>query len=137
MGHSISEIVRSLGFSRPTVSSVYQEYMVGGQNTSDRAKCKGQLALTVRDERRLRRIVRSQRSQTLVQATTQLNDGASRTFSKQTVQRSLPRMGFGSRRPTRVPLPNTRHRIARLAWAREHRNWSIEDWKRVTWSNES
>ncbi|GFV86407.1 uncharacterized protein TNCV_1469691 [Trichonephila clavipes] len=24
-----------------------------------------------------------------------------------------------------------------LVWAREHRNWCVEDWKRVTWSDES
>ncbi|GBN27845.1 hypothetical protein AVEN_222637-1 [Araneus ventricosus] len=46
-------------------------------------------------------------------------------------------MGFVSRRPTRVPLLNARHRAARLAWAREHREWSLEDWKRIAWSDES
>ncbi|GFV27216.1 uncharacterized protein TNCV_869461 [Trichonephila clavipes] len=55
MKHSISEIVRLLGFSRSTVSRVYQEYMDGEQKTSDRANCKGKLALIVRGERRLRR----------------------------------------------------------------------------------
>ncbi|GFV02352.1 hypothetical protein TNCV_1022801 [Trichonephila clavipes] len=54
---------------------------------------KGQLALTMRGERWLRRIVRSQRSQT-AQITTQLNDDASRTVSKRTVQCS--RHGMGS-----------------------------------------
>ncbi|GFU36858.1 hypothetical protein TNCV_3580691 [Trichonephila clavipes] len=33
-------------------------------------------------------------------------------------------MGFRSRRPTRVPLLNSRHQTACLAWAREHRDWS-------------
>ncbi|GFX58908.1 HTH_Tnp_Tc3_2 domain-containing protein [Trichonephila clavipes] len=122
MGHSISEIVRQLGLSRSTVSRVYQEYTDGGQKTSDRANCKGQLALTERGEGRLRRIVRSQRSQTLAQITTQLNDGANRTVSKRTVKRSLHRICFRSRRPTRVPLLNARHRAVRLAWAREHRD---------------
>ncbi|GFU80490.1 uncharacterized protein TNCV_3840101 [Trichonephila clavipes] len=42
MGHSISEIVRQLGFSRLTVSRVYQEYMEGGQKTSDWANYKRQ-----------------------------------------------------------------------------------------------
>ncbi|GFW33452.1 HTH_Tnp_Tc3_2 domain-containing protein [Trichonephila clavipes] len=70
--------------------------MDGRQKISDQANCKGQLTLTVRGERRLRRIIRSQRSQTLAQTTTQLNDGASRTFSKRTVQRSLYRMDFGT-----------------------------------------
>ncbi|GFU57624.1 HTH_Tnp_Tc3_2 domain-containing protein [Trichonephila clavipes] len=122
MGHSISKIVTQLGFSRVTVSRVYQEYMVGGQKTSVRANWKEQLALIVRGKRRLRHIVRSQRSQTLAQITTQLNDSSSRTDSKRTVQRSLHLKGFGSRRPTRVPLLNAHHRAARLAWAREHRD---------------
>ncbi|GFV53915.1 uncharacterized protein TNCV_4276931 [Trichonephila clavipes] len=104
MGYSISEIVRQLGFSRSTVAIVYQEHMDGGQKTSDRANCEGQLAFTVRPERRLRRIVRSQRSQTLAQITTQMNEGANGIVGERTVQRSLHRMGFGSRRLTRVPF---------------------------------
>ncbi|GFV62416.1 HTH_Tnp_Tc3_2 domain-containing protein [Trichonephila clavipes] len=114
MDHSTSEIVRHLVFSKSTVSRLYQEYINGGQKTNDRTNCKGQLDLTVRGERRLRRIARRQRSQTLAQITTQLNDGASRRVSKWIVQRSLPRIGFISRRPTRVPLLNARHRAARL-----------------------
>ncbi|GFV27531.1 hypothetical protein TNCV_746841 [Trichonephila clavipes] len=45
--------------------------MDGGQKTSDQANYKGQLAFTVRGERRLMRIVRMQRSQTLAQITIQ------------------------------------------------------------------
>ncbi|GFW50485.1 HTH_Tnp_Tc3_2 domain-containing protein [Trichonephila clavipes] len=86
--------------------------MDGGQKTSDRVNYKGQLVLT-------------------------LNDGASRTVSKRTVELSLHRMGFGSHRPTRVPLLNAQHQAAHLAWARELRDWSVEDWKRVAWSDES
>ncbi|GFT00384.1 transposable element Tc1 transposase [Trichonephila clavipes] len=40
------------------------------------------------------------------------------------------------RRPTREPLLKARHRAARLAWEREHRDWSVKYWKRVAWSNE-
>ncbi|GFU72537.1 HTH_Tnp_Tc3_2 domain-containing protein [Trichonephila clavipes] len=116
MGHSISEIVRQLGFSWSTVSRVYQEYMDYGQKISDWANCKRQLALTVRGERRLRRIVRSQRRQTLAQIITQLKDGTSRKFRKWIEGLSLHRMGFGSRRLTRVPLLNVRRLTARLTW---------------------
>ncbi|GFX29304.1 HTH_Tnp_Tc3_2 domain-containing protein [Trichonephila clavipes] len=83
------------------------------------------------------RIVCRQRSQTLAQITTQLNGGASRTVSKRTVQCLLHRMGFLSHRPSKVLLLNVRHRAALLAWAREHRDWSVEDWKRIAWSDES
>ncbi|GFW26438.1 HTH_Tnp_Tc3_2 domain-containing protein [Trichonephila clavipes] len=77
------------------------------------------------------RIIRYQRSQTFPQITTQLNDGASRSVSKRTMlfTDSLHRMGFGSRRSTRVPLSNAHHQAACLACAREHRDWSVEDWK--------
>ncbi|GFY26972.1 HTH_Tnp_Tc3_2 domain-containing protein [Trichonephila clavipes] len=72
------------------------------KETSERVNCKGQLALTLHGERFLRRIVCRQRSQTLGQITYQLNDGA--TVTKRTVQHSLLRMGFESRRSTSVPL---------------------------------
>ncbi|GFW84272.1 HTH_Tnp_Tc3_2 domain-containing protein [Trichonephila clavipes] len=111
--------------------------MVDKKTTRDLANCKGQLALTVRGEKWLRCFVHSQRSQTLAQFITQLNDGASRRVSKRSVQRSLPRMGFGSCRCTRVPLLKARHRVARLAWARELRDWSVDDSKRVAWRAES
>ncbi|GFV18800.1 transposable element Tcb2 transposase [Trichonephila clavipes] len=73
MGHSISEIVRYLGFSKSAVSKAYQEYMDDGQKISDRDNCKGHLAFTVRG----------------------------------------------------------------LAWEREHRDWSIDDWTRLAWRDES
>ncbi|GFT62279.1 uncharacterized protein TNCV_4716901 [Trichonephila clavipes] len=38
---------------------------------------------------------------------------------------------------TRLRFHNARHRAARPAWAREHRDTSIEDRKRVAWSDES
>ncbi|GFU60350.1 hypothetical protein TNCV_3307991 [Trichonephila clavipes] len=40
-------------------------------------------------------------------------------------------------RPTRVPLLDARFWAAGLAWAREHRDWSVDDRKRVAWSDES
>ncbi|GBO39366.1 hypothetical protein AVEN_69439-1 [Araneus ventricosus] len=137
MDHSISEIVRELGLSRSTLARVYRKYTDGGEKTRDRANCKGHLALNERGVRWLIHIVRSQRSQTLAQITTQLDQGASRTTSKQTIQRSLHGVCFGSRRLARVPLLNTHHRAARLDWAREHREWTLEDWEQVAWSDES
>ena len=106
------------------------------KKTSDRANCKGQLALKVRAERRLRRIVCRQRSQTLAQMTTQLNDGASRKVRKLTVQRSLHRMVFGYRRPTRVHCPMLAIGLHILP-GEESGDWIVEDWKRVVWSDES
>ncbi|GBM90242.1 hypothetical protein AVEN_86211-1 [Araneus ventricosus] len=46
-------------------------------------------------------------------------------------------MGLCSRRPTRVPLLTKCHRRLRLQWSREHRDWAMDEWKRVAWSDES
>ncbi|GBM62743.1 hypothetical protein AVEN_63318-1 [Araneus ventricosus] len=45
-------------------------------------------------------------------------------------------MALCSRRPTRVPLLTKRHRQLRLQWASEHRDWTMDEWKRVAWSDE-
>ncbi|GFX31976.1 HTH_Tnp_Tc3_2 domain-containing protein [Trichonephila clavipes] len=100
--------------------------MDGGQRTSDRENCKGQLALTVSGQKQLRCIVHSQRSQTLAQITTQLNESY-QPVNGLCNQRFLHSMSFWSHQPTRVPLLNACHLAARLAWTREHRDWSVED----------
>ncbi|GBM09238.1 hypothetical protein AVEN_20079-1 [Araneus ventricosus] len=41
------------------------------------------------------------------------------------------------RRSTRVALLTKRHRQLCLQWAREHRDWTMDEWKRVAWSDES
>ncbi|GFW73808.1 transposase domain containing protein [Trichonephila clavipes] len=57
--------------------------------------------------------------------------GPSRIVLEHTVQRTLLDMGLRSKRPTRVPLLTKRHRQLRLRWAREHRDWSMDQWERV------
>ncbi|GBM34894.1 hypothetical protein AVEN_41445-1 [Araneus ventricosus] len=46
-------------------------------------------------------------------------------------------MGSQSRRPTRVPLLTALHKALLLSWARQHYHWTVDDWKHVTWSDES
>lgn len=35
------------------------------------------------------------------------------------------------------PLLKPIHRLNRLRWAREHREWTVDDWSRVIWSDET
>ncbi|GBM27645.1 hypothetical protein AVEN_49951-1 [Araneus ventricosus] len=45
--------------------------------------------------------------------------------------------GLSDRRPTRVPLLTALHKALLLSWARQHYHWTVDDWKHVTWSDES
>ncbi|GFV29036.1 uncharacterized protein TNCV_4256431 [Trichonephila clavipes] len=99
-----------------------------GLNSVTKFECIGPVQKRVAwGERWLSRIVRSPRSQTLAEITTLLNDGASRTVSKRIMQLSLQRMGFGKHRTTKLLLLNARHRAAHLSWARDYKDWSVED----------
>ncbi|GBM17148.1 hypothetical protein AVEN_251058-1 [Araneus ventricosus] len=46
-------------------------------------------------------------------------------------------MGSQSRRLSRVPLLTALHKVLLLSWARQHYHWIVDDWKHVTWSDES
>ena len=69
--------------------------------------------------------------------TENFNGGHRRNVSQSTVHRTLLRMGLHSRRLVRVSMMTSVHHRKRLQWARERRNWTLEQWKMVTWFDES
>ena len=70
----------------------------------------------------------------MVQLAAQYKAGPNRNVLGHTVQRT---QRLRSKYPTHVPLLTKCHRQLRLRWAREHRDWTIDQWKRVSWSDES
>lgn len=56
--------------------------------------------------------------------------------SKRTLQRYLRTLNISKWKAKKRTLLQPEMAAARLHWAREHINWSIEDWKRVRWSDE-
>ncbi|GFV61096.1 uncharacterized protein TNCV_1972711 [Trichonephila clavipes] len=61
-------------------------------------------------------------------------------FSRTTISRvyrEYQESGFRSRRPTRVLLLTARHKALRLARDRQHRHWTVDDWKHVSWYEKS
>jgi len=58
-------------------------------------------------------------------------------ISEQTIQRRLQEEGIRKWRGLKRPLLNDKHAKTRLKWAREHKYWTVEDWAKVAWSDES
>ncbi|KFM65621.1 Transposable element Tcb1 transposase, partial [Stegodyphus mimosarum] len=94
-------------------------------------------AIKEKGRRRLSGMVKQTQSQTMAQLTAEYIAGPSRKVWEHTVQQTLLDMGLRSKGPTRVPLLTKRHRQLCLRWAREHRDWSMDQWERVAWSDES
>ncbi|GBM47485.1 hypothetical protein AVEN_153697-1 [Araneus ventricosus] len=81
-----------------------------------------------RGERRLRRCVRANRCATVEQLTAQMNQGATKSVSSTTVQRTLLRMGLRSRLLVNAPMLTAVHRRRRLEFARCHTARSVCAW---------
>ena len=58
-------------------------------------------------------------------------------ISENTVRRRLDHAGLHSYRAAKKPFISAKNRKARLEFAKTHKNWTIDQWKRVLWSDES
>jgi transposase len=58
--------------------------------------------------------------------------------STKTIKRVLFKSGgLKSRMAAKKPYLRNTNRLNRLRWAREHQNWTIDQWKEILWSDES
>ncbi|CAD6199101.1 unnamed protein product [Caenorhabditis auriculariae] len=51
--------------------------------------------------------------------------------SVSTVKRRLNAAGIMGRRPVKKPLISEKNRVARVKWAKEHLNWTRQDWNKI------
>ena len=58
-------------------------------------------------------------------------------ISASSVQRILKRRGFHAVKPTRKPGLNKAQRRSRLEFCLRHKDWTLEDWKKVIWTDET
>uniref|UniRef100_T1HBA4 HTH_Tnp_Tc3_2 domain-containing protein n=1 Tax=Rhodnius prolixus TaxID=13249 RepID=T1HBA4_RHOPR len=59
------------------------------------------------------------------------------SISSRAVRRRLNEGNLRARHPARGPLFTTVHKMTRLQFAREHVNWTLDNWKRVLITDEA
>lgn len=59
------------------------------------------------------------------------------SVSTRTIQRRLREEGIQKWRAVKRALLTENHAKDRLRWAKEHQHWTLEDWAKVIWSDES
>ena len=65
------------------------------------------------------------------------NEHHTTKISTTTVKRRLLEIGLRGRVAVKKPRLTAVHKQKRLVWAKEHKNWTVEEWNRVLWSGES
>lgn len=56
---------------------------------------------------------------------------------RNTIAKALNEAGYACRVKKKKPLLTEKHKQRRLAWAKEHRDWTVEEWRKVIWSDET
>lgn len=135
-GYSLQQIALKLKCNRSTVSRTLARHRTSG-SVDDMKKSGRPKLSTSRDDRALQRICLQNRRFTSSQLKREWEQASGVTSSARTVRRRLDDVGLFGRVARKKPLLTERHRQLRLTWAKERKDWGMEDWYKVVWSDES
>jgi transposase len=132
-GYSHRQIQSRTGLGKGTVGRISKEVEGNKENHPGGRPSK----LSTRDKQSIIRQITTGKLDNAVQATKFINSVISNPVSSETVRRTLKEAGLHSATKKKVPMLKASHRARRLKFARDHENWTVEDWKRVLWSDET
>ena len=92
--------------------------------------------LNERDRHSLKRLVKKNRHSSVQMITSEFNEGTKKV-SPCTICRELKNMHLRKCKSTKKPLVSATNQKKCLEFAQNHRNWTVEQWKKVMWSDES
>ena len=130
---SAYKIADITGVSAPTISRIRSQYCSDVPKSSGGRPAK----LTAATISYAKRIIRMRKADNAVQVTKALRDITNQSISSQTVCRHLRKSGLRPVVKKKRPFLKPHQRRARLHFAQSHQEWTLEDWKRVIWSDET
>lgn len=135
-GKSQREISRETSCSRNGVQVTIKRWLEEGtlKERDGRGRKK---RVTSRVERRLVRLSMANRHLTSPELSRELELSTGTKLASSTVRRVLRENGLKGCKARKKPLVSEQQRKARVEWARQHANWTVDDWKKVLFSDES
>lgn len=134
---SQQQIANILHVPKTTVRRIIHQYRrTGNVGVRRHGHCGRKRTLTPRTEASLARTSRRTPHLTARQIQGEVG-GPAVGVSINTVKRTLARQGLVTYRPVAAPLLNRRRMAARAAWANEYGDWTVQQWNRVVFSDET
>src|SRR5260370_19584254 len=132
-GYSHHQIQARTGLWKGTIGRISKEVEGDKENHPGGHPSK----LSPHDKQSILHQIHSGRLDNAVQATQFINSTISNPITPQTVRNVLKEAGFRSATKKKVPMLKGTHHQQHLKFAQYHENWTVEDWKRVLWTDET
>lgn len=134
-GKSYAEVSQLLKCSKSTVSKVVKKFKEIGSLKNQKRSGRPRKT-SPREDRKLIKHLKKNRFVTSSKLNSEWHkDGVD--VSDITVRRRLAEKKYSFCKAKKKPLLTTKHKKDRLKWAKEHKSWSIEQWKQVLFTDES
>lgn len=134
-GRSYNDVANMFGKSKSTIHRSVMRWRQTGEYVRRRGQGRKR-STTAIDDRFITLQTLRNRRRTAVQTRNELEEVRGTTISERTVRRRLKEVGLKAYRSKKAPQLQRRHRVARLAFAREHQNWN-DLWGNVLFTDES
>ena len=132
-GHSIRSIASSTGVSIAAISRLHSKKHSDLQKSVGGCPAK----LSPANIRHAIHLISSRKAENAIQVTKTLSNVINQPFHPNTIRHHLKKCGMKAVVKSKCPLLSAKHRKARLDFAIAHKDWTIEDWKKVIWSDET
>lgn len=131
-GKTSRKIAADLPVSRSSVQRIAKAKKIEMKSKAGRNK-----KLTLRDEKFCAKQIVSGASKSVRELTKTMKDNHGISVDRRTVARALNNQGLRAGEKKKKPGLSPKNIKARLEWAKERKNWTVEDWNRVIFSDES
>ena len=132
-GLSIRNVSIQLGISSATVGRISKKQIP--ERTGARLGCPKLLSDT--DKRKIIRDITSGKCSTATQVSSNLASTANINISADTIRRVLKENSLHAASKIKKPLLSLCHHQARMEFASHHKDWTMDDWHKVVWSDET
>jgi transposase len=137
-GETFQTIADKIGCGKTTVGDTLRRLEATGTTSPQKRSGRPKL-FDERKQASLKRLTTTGKNRRLTASQLQAlwEKKTGETISLRTIRRTLKTSGLRSCAARRKPLLTDTHMAARLAWALAHRDWTVHQWRRVMWSDES
>ena len=132
-GYSYGQIQAKTGVGKGTVGRISKEV----ENDKENNHAGHSSKLSTRDKVAIIWKIHSGRVDNAVQAAQFINSTLSDPVSTQKIHNTLKQSGFYAATKKKVPMLKQAHHQKWLQFAEYHRNWTVEDFKQVLWTDET